>query len=369
MATLNDREKQRYARHFSLPDFGEAGQIKLKQTSVLIIGAGGLGSPLLQYLAAAGLGRIGIVDFDMVDESNLQRQVLFNLDDVGRSKAQVAKRKLHALNPHVEIQDYTTAITIDNVLEILEPYDIIADGSDNFATRYLVNDACVLMGKPLVYGSIFRYEGQVSVFNALRSDGSRGPHYRDLYPHPPAPGSVPNCAAGGVLGVLPGIIGSLQANEVINLAAGFGELLDGKLLLFDAASMQIRTLKFKSNPDIVIHDLTDYQGICDGPDIQTVKEIDVATLQNWINTGKDFQLIDVREADEYRLGNIGAELLPLSELDNSICKVDTHRPVVLHCRSGQRSAQAIRILQQKSGHEQLYNLKGGYLAWMGRQIG
>ncbi len=364
---LSPPEMARYARHLAIPEFGKAGQEKLKAASVLVIGSGGLGSPVLLYLTAAGVGNIGIVDFDVVDESNLQRQVLFTVEDVGKSKAETAKKRLLALNPHVNIKVFNTAFTKENALEIAKDYDIIADGTDNFQTRYLTNDVCVLTDKVNVYASIFRFEGQVSVFNYLNEDGERGPNYRDLFPEPPPPGMVPSCAEGGVLGVLPGIIGSLQANEVIKIITGVGEPLSGRLFLFDAASFTTRNLKIRKNPATKITELIDYDQFCGVlPKKETtamVKGINVQELKNWIDTKKDFQLIDVRETYEYDICNLKGELVPLNTILNYREKISKDKPVVVQCRSGVRSANAIKVLQSQFGFDNLLNLEGGILAW------
>lgn len=364
---LSPPEMARYARHLAIPEFGKAGQEKLKAASVLVIGSGGLGSPVLLYLTAAGVGNIGIVDFDVVDESNLQRQVLFTVEDVGKSKAETAKKRLLALNPHVNIKVFNTAFTKENALEIAKDYDIIADGTDNFQTRYLTNDVCVLTDKVNVYASIFRFEGQVSVFNYLNEDGERGPNYRDLFPEPPPPGMVPSCAEGGVLGVLPGIIGSLQANEVIKIITGVGEPLSGRLFLFDAASFTTRNLKIRKNPATKITELIDYDQFCGVlPKKETtamVKGINVQELKNWIDTKMDFQLIDVRETYEYDICNLKGELVPLNTILNYREKISKDKPVVVQCRSGVRSANAIKVLQSQFGFDNLLNLEGGILAW------
>ncbi|RMG77788.1 MAG: molybdopterin-synthase adenylyltransferase MoeB, partial [Bacteroidetes bacterium] len=303
---LSAEEMARYARHIAIPEFNVEGQKKLKAAKVLVIGSGGLGSPVLLYLAAAGVGHLGIVDFDVVDDSNLQRQVLFTVDDVGKSKAETAKKRLLALNPHLKITVHNERFTKDNALDLVRQYDVVADGTDNFPTRYLVNDACVLAGKVNVYASIFRFEGQVSVFNYLHADGSRGPNYRDMFPEPPPPGLVPNCAEGGVLGVLPGIIGSMQACEVIKVITGVGEPLAGRIFLFDAASFTTRILKVSKNPDTKITELINYDQFCGiAPAENTpVKEITVRELYEMQVQGDDFQLIDVREPYEYEIANL-----------------------------------------------------------------
>ncbi len=365
MNPLSAEELRRYARHLALPEFGRAGQEKAKQASVLVVGAGGLGSPMLLYLAAAGIGRIGIVDFDRVDETNLQRQVLYTMDDIGQPKAVVARRKLLALNPFIEVEVYEEQLTSDNALRIISQYGIVADGTDNFPTRYLVNDACVLAGKANVYASIFRFEGQVSVFNFLHEDGSRGPNYRDLFPAPPPPELVPNCAEGGVLGVLPGIIGSMQANEVIKIATGTGEPLSGKLFLFDASSFTSRILKVRKNPDLVIEKLIDYEQFCAPRPEAPVPAITARELKRMMDEGVDFQLIDVREPYEYEIANLGGLLIPPAGISAAEGRISRGKQVVLHCRSGKRSAEAIRQLQQLYGFDNLYNLEGGILAWAG----
>jgi len=365
MDTLSAEELRRYARHLALPEFGRAGQEKAKQARVLVVGAGGLGSPVLLYLAAAGIGRIGIVDFDRVDETNLQRQVLYTMDDIGQPKAVVARRKLLALNPFIEVEVYEEQLTSGNALRIISKYDIVADGTDNFPTRYLVNDACVLAGKVNVYASIFRFEGQVSVFNFRYEDGSRGPNYRDLFPAPPPPDLVPNCAEGGVLGVLPGIIGSMQATEVIKIAAGTGEPLAGKLFLFDASSFTSRILKVRKNPDLVIEKLIDYEQFCAPRPEAPVPSITVRELKRMMDDGVDFQLIDVREPYEYEIANLGGLLLSPAGISAAESRISRDKQVVLHCRSGKRSADAIRQLQQLYGFDNLYNLEGGILAWAG----
>ncbi|MEZ5056787.1 MAG: molybdopterin-synthase adenylyltransferase MoeB [Saprospiraceae bacterium] len=365
ISQLSPEELARYSRHVIIPEFGLEGQLKLKNSNVLVIGSGGLGSPVLLYLAAAGVGHIGIVDFDTVDDSNLQRQVLFTVDDLGASKAETAKERLLKLNPHIRITVFKERFTSENALEIIKDFDVVADGTDNFPTRYLVNDACVLAGKVNVYASIFRFEGQVSVFNYLKEDGTRGPNYRDMFPEPPPPGLVPNCSEGGVLGVLPGIIGSLQANEVIKVITGVGDPLVGRLFLFDAASFTTRILKVHSNPETKIEGLIDYEQFCGiGPDPKSeVKEITVQELYDFKTKGIDFQLIDVREPHEFQIGNIEGELIPLGVISESAPKISKDKPVIIHCRSGVRSAKAIRELEDTFGFDNLYNLKGGILAW------
>jgi len=362
---LSPAELSRYARHIAIPEFGMEGQLKLKEAKVLVIGSGGLGSPVLLYLAAAGVGHIGIVDFDVVDESNLQRQVIFTVDDIGKSKAQTAKSKLIALNPHIDIKVFDMAFTKENAMEIIDDYDIVADGTDNFPTRYLVNDACVIAGKVNVYASIFQFEGQVSVFNFLNDKGERGPNYRDLFPEPPPPGLVPNCAEGGVLGVLPGIIGCLQANEVIKVITGIGKPLDGRLFLFDAADFTTRVLNLTKNPNTKITELIDYEQFCGSTieQMKEVKKITVKELKKYMDEDESFQLIDVREPYEFQIANINGQLIPLSQVLDSSNLISRDKKVIVHCRSGVRSADAIRKLEQLYGFNNLYNLEGGILAW------
>lgn len=373
---LSKEELLRYSRHIIIPEFGLEGQQKLKQSSVLVVGTGGLGSPMLLYLAAAGVGKIGIIDFDVLDETNLQRQVLFNKDDVGKPKAEVAKEKLQKLNQYIEIIEYIDELTSDNALDIIKDYDVVADGTDNFQTRYLVNDACVLLGKTNVYASIFRFEGQVSVFNHRYPDGEFGPNYRDLFPEPPPPGFVPSCAEGGVLGVLPGIIGSIQASEVIKVLTGLGEPLAGRLFLFDAQRFETRILKVKksdSNPltgkNPTITGLIDYEHFCglDDPDADGthVDEITVTELDTLLKEKADIQLVDVREEFEYHIANLGTEsiLIPLSRIGEEYDKIDRDRKVIMFCRSGIRSRNAAVQLQNEYGYENLFNLKGGILEW------
>jgi len=359
-------ELARYSRHLAIPEFNIEGQKKLKAAKVLVVGSGGLGSPLLLYLTAAGVGEIGIVDFDVVDDSNLQRQVLFTVDDIGKSKVKTAKERLQKLNPHVKFNIYNNAFTKDNALEIIQNYDVVADGTDNFPTRYLVNDACVLAGKVNVYASIFRFEGQVSVFNYLNEDGTRGANYRDIFPDPPPPGMVPSCAEGGVLGVLPGIIGSMQANEVIKIITGVGEPLSEKLFLFDAASFTTRILKIRKNPETKITELINYDEFCgvgEYAKIQPIKEFSVEDFEQLKNGNTDFQLIDVREPYEYKIANLQGELIPLATISQNISKISKDKKVVVHCRSGKRSADAIIELQKNFPFDNLYNLKGGILEY------
>ena len=364
-------ELSRYNRHVIIPEFGLDAQEKLKKSSVLVIGAGGLGSPLLLYLAAAGIGNIGIVDCDVVDESNLQRQVLFGTDAIGVSKTEAARQRLESLNPYVNIRVYNTQLTSKNALKIIKDYDLVADGTDNFPTRYLVNDACVMLNRPNVHASIYQFEGQVSVFN-LEVDGIRGPNYRDLYPSPPEPGLVANCSEAGVLGVLPGIIGSMQALEVIKIVAQIGEPLNGKLFVFDALSFESRILKIKKNSanplngdHPTIRTLLDYESFCGVNAIEKkIKQVDPTELLNWQQQGQDIQLIDVREPQEYELANINAELIPASMLAEQTDRIDRHKKVVVMCKTGVRSDRAIRLLEEKFGYHNLYNLKGGLINYV-----
>ena len=366
-------ELARYNRHIIIPGFGMEAQQKLKKAKVLVIGSGGLGSPVLLYLAAAGVGTIGIVDFDVVDDSNLQRQVLFGIDEVGKPKVEAAKRRLEALNPYIKLHLYNTHLNSSNALDIFKDYDVIADGTDNFPTRYLVNDAAVLLGKPNVYASIFQFEGQASVFNYTDSKGHTGPNYRDLYPTPPPPGLVPSCAEGGVLGVLPGIIGSLQALEVIKVITGVGETLSGRFFIFDALNFETRTFNIKRREDNPINGknptitaLIDYEQFCGMRAVEEkpLKEITAKELYDWQVKGEKFQLIDVREPHEYDIVNIGGELIPLATVSDNAGRIDTERKVVVHCKMGGRSAKAIRELEEKFGFTNLYNLKGGILSYI-----
>lgn len=371
-AALSKEEIKRYSRHLIMPEVGMEGQQKLKAASVLAVGTGGLGSPLTTYLAAAGVGRLGIVDFDNVDVTNLQRQILFTTEDVGKPKVAVAKARLTALNPYVQIDVYETALTAANALDILKAYDIVADGTDNFPTRYLVNDACVMLGKPNVYGSIFRFEGQVSVF-----DAQRGPCYRCLYPEPPPPGLVPSCAEGGVLGILPGVVGVLQATEVVKLILGQGRPLIGRLLYFDALKGTFRELNIRKNPDCplcgpkrTITHLIDYQEFCGiRPHAETAGASDgewgitPQELQARLQRGEPVKIIDVREPHEYQICHIaGAQLIPLSELLGRIGELDSADELILHCHHGQRSQQALTFLRQ-AGFRKVKNLTGGIDAW------
>jgi sulfur-carrier protein adenylyltransferase/sulfurtransferase len=371
-ATLTNDEILRYSRHLIMPEVGMAGQQKLKAARVLCIGAGGLGSPLTLYLAAAGVGTLGIVDFDVVDFTNLQRQIIHSTADVGRKKLDSAAEKLKAINPFINLKTFETRLSSENALELFRDFDIVADGTDNFPTRYLVNDACVLTGKPNVYGSIFRFEGQASVFAT-----EEGPCYRCLYPEPPPPGLVPSCAEGGVLGILPGLVGVMQATEVIKLILGQGEPLIGRLLLIDALGMKFRELKLRKNPDCpacgthpTVTRLIDYNEFCgirgeEKPVETGIPEMQVEELKRRLDAGEDLYVLDVREPHEYQICNIGGHLIPLGDLPKRVNELDSSREIVAHCRSGVRSAKAVGFLQQ-AGFKKVHNLAGGILAWADR---
>lgn len=377
---LSNEEVQRYSRHLIMPEVGAEGQRKLKAAAVLLIGAGGLGSPLAMYLAAAGVGRLGLVDYDVVDYSNLHRQVIHGTKDVGRSKLESAKERVLDINPHVQVDTYDVPLTSENALEIFEPYDVIVDGTDNFPTRYLTNDASVLLGKPNVYGSIFRFEGQVSVFYA-----EEGPCYRCLFPEPPPPGLVPSCAEGGVLGVLPGTIGALQATEAIKLILGVGQPLIGRLLLYDALSMEFNQVRLHKNPDCpvcgenpTVTELIDYEMFCGMPahdrslygqqpngQEDDVPAITPEQLAQRLKAGEEIVILDVREPHEWNISNLahlGAKLIPQGQVLERMGELDTAREMVVQCRTGARSANVIRLLQQH-GFSKLYNLEGGINRW------
>jgi molybdopterin/thiamine biosynthesis adenylyltransferase/rhodanese-related sulfurtransferase/molybdopterin converting factor small subunit len=367
---LSNEEVARYSRHLIMPEVGMTGQRKLKAASVLMIGTGGLGAPLGMYLAAAGVGRLGLVDFDVVEASNLQRQIIHGTKDVGRPKIASARDRIQDINPHVEIETHETRVTSENALRLFVNYDVIVDGTDNFPTRYLVNDACVLTGKPNVYGSIFRFEGQASVFWA-----ERGPCYRCLYPEPPPPGLVPSCAEGGVLGVLPGIIGAIQANEAIKIILGAPDIMVNRLLLFDAWRMRFRELTLRKNPDCpvcgdnpTIKQLIDYEefcGITQQPEPKlTMEEITATELKQRIDKGDDIQIIDVREPHEYEIAQIpNSKLIPLGQVLNHMNEIDPDRETVVHCKMGGRSAKAIDALKRAGFQGRLINLAGGITAW------
>ena len=369
---LTTDDLSRYSRHLILPEVGMEGQQKLKAAHVLCVGTGGLGSPLAFYLTAAGVGTLGLVDFDVVDASNLQRQIIHSTKDIGRKKLDSAEEKLKALNPAINIVKHETMLTSANAMEILKDYDIVADGTDNFPTRYLVNDACVLLGKPNVYGSIFRFEGQASVFAT-----EAGPCYRCLYPEPPPPGLVPSCAEGGVLGILPGLVGVIQATEVIKLILGKGESLVGRLLLVDALSMRFRELKLRKNPECpvcgenpTVTELIDYQHFCgivpEAPQEASMKngipQLSVKELKQRMDAGEDVYILDVREPYEYRIAQIGGILIPQTDVPNRLAEIDRDREIIVQCRSGVRSQRIAEFLKQQ-GYPRVVNLAGGILAW------
>jgi adenylyltransferase/sulfurtransferase len=371
LPTLNNDEIARYSRHLLLPEVGLEGQQKLKAAKVLCVGTGGLGSPLAFYLAAAGIGTLGLVDFDVVDSSNLQRQIIHSTKDVGRPKLDSAEEKLKALNPYLNVVKYNLMLSSSNAMEIFKDFDIVADGTDNFQTRYLVNDACVLSGKPNVYGSIFRFEGQASIFGT-----EEGPCYRCLYPEPPPPGLVPSCAEGGVLGILPGLVGVIQATEVIKLILGVGDPLIGRLLLVDSLSMRFRELKLRKNPDCpvcgthpTVTALIDYDQFCgiqpepkaDAPLVNGVEQIDVTTYKQQRDVGKNSFLLDVREPHEFQIAQIGGYLIPLGDLQKRVGELDKSREIVVHCKMGGRSQKAAEFLLQAGFR--VKNLAGGINAW------
>jgi molybdopterin/thiamine biosynthesis adenylyltransferase/rhodanese-related sulfurtransferase len=368
---FSQRELLRYSRQFVLPGMGLEGQQKLKQGSILVIGAGGLGSPALLYLAAAGIGRIGIVEFDTVDESNLQRQILYSTEDVGKPKVLKAQERLHHLNAHVSTDIHHCVLNTQNAMDIISGYDVVIDGSDNLPTRYLVNDACVFLNKTLIYGAVFQFEGQASVFNQQFANGARGPNYRDLFPEPPPPEMVPSCNVGGVLGVLPGIIGTIQANEAIKVIAGIGKTLSGRLMMFDSLDFTIRFLNLKPNPDNpvsginpTIRTLINYEEFCNPAHAKgELKEITPSKVKMLLEDGTRIQLIDVREPVEHALANIGGLNLPLNSIEENVDQFEKDARIILYCKSGQRSAQAIRRLQKRYGLTNLAHMKGGLTAW------
>ena len=371
---LTRDEVQRYSRHLIMPEVGVEGQRKLKAARVLCVGAGGLGAPASMYLAAAGVGTLGLVDFDVVDASNLHRQIIYGTPDVGKTKLEASRQRLQAMNSGVKVVTHEVALTSKNALDVLKDYDVILDGTDNFQTRYLVNDACVLLGKPNAYGSIFRFDGQASVF-AVKG----GPCYRCLYPEPPPPGLVPSCAEGGVLGVLPGVIGIIQATEAIKLILGAGQPLVGRLLLYDALQMRFRELKLRRDPECpacgdhpTIHELIDYDQFCGVVPAQAqpagggVPEITVQELKGKLDRREDVYVLDVREPNEYQICRIeGSTLIPLGELASRTAELDRNREMVVHCKMGGRSAKAVALLQER-GFTRARNLKGGILEWIDR---
>jgi len=368
-AVLSNDEILRYSRHLIMPEVGMDGQQKLKAAKVLCIGAGGLGSPLALYLTAAGVGTLGIVDFDVVDYTNLQRQIIHSTNDVGRKKLDSAADKLTAINPFLNLRTFETKLTSANALELFREFDIIADGTDNFPTRYLVNDACVIAGKPNVYGSIFRFEGQASVFGT-----EDGPCYRCLYPEPPPPGLVPSCAEGGVLGILPGLVGVIQATETIKLILGQGDALVGRLLLIDALGMKFRELKLRRNPDCpvcgknpTITELIDYEEFCgirgqEEPGANDIPSISVEDLKKKLDAKDDIFILDVREPHEYQICHLNGYLIPVGDLPKRVNELDSSREIIAHCKMGGRSAKAVNFLR-RSGFKKVYNLTGGITAW------
>ncbi len=376
---LSHEEVQRYSRHLIMPEVGMIGQKKLKAASILLIGAGGLGSPLAMYLAAAGVGRLGLVDYDVVDYTNLQRQIIHGTSDVGRLKLESARDRIQDINPHVQVDTYEVPLTSDNALQIIAPYDIVIDGTDNFPTRYLTNDACVILGKPNIYGSIFRFEGQASVFYA-----EEGPCYRCLFPEPPPPGLVPSCAEGGVLGILPGTVGAIQATEAIKLIIGQGESLIGRLLLYDALDMTFDEVRLRKNPECpvcgpnpTVTELIDYEQFCGVPahdnslyiadqeEGQGVPQITPLALKARLDQGDDLLIVDVREAHEWDISNLeslGAILIPQGQIVARMSELDTAREIIVQCRTGARSAAVVSELQNH-GYKKLYNLDGGINRW------
>ncbi len=357
---FSQEERERYSRHFVLPHFGESAQQKLSQSRVAVVGAGGLGCPVLQYLVAAGVGHIAIFDHDNVSLSNLQRQILYIAADLNQPKAQVAAEKLRALNQHVQINPFVNQLNASNALALLKGFQLIIDCTDNFPTRYLLNDASVLLDIPLIYASIYRFEGQVAVFNYQRSA-----NYRDLYPLPPRPEAVTNCEEGGVLGALAGVIGSMQANEAIKVLAGIGDPLVNRLLVFDSLTMESQIIQIADkNERKNILGLIDYDDFCNAPKKTTdMKEVTVQELKNLKDSKADFQLIDVREPHEYDICNLDGELIPQGEIPHNVDKIAKHKQVVIHCRSGARSGNMVKWLESNHGLTNLYNLKGGILAW------
>ena len=366
---LSKEEIERYSRHLIIPEFGMQGQRRLRKSSVLCIGTGGLGSPLTLYLAAAGIGRLGLVDFDVVDATNLQRQILHGTGDIGRSKLDSARDSIRDINPHVQVDTYNTRISAENAMDLIAPYDLVVDGTDNFPTRYLVNDACVLLDKPNVYGSIFRFDGQASLFHA-----KHGPCYRCLYPEPPPPGLVPSCAEGGVLGILPGIIGVIQATEAIKWLTGIGDPLIGRLLTFNALSMTFREFKLRKDPDCplcgdqpTITELVDYDEFCGiggGTELlSAIEEVSPRELKAEIQAGRSHLLLDVREPHEFEICRLAdGMLIPLGQLEARLGELDRAADIVVYCRSGARSAQAVKMLEA-AGFDRVRNLVGGTLAW------
>lgn len=365
--SFNSDELRHYSRQIAMPQFGEEGQKKLKSAKIAVIGAGGLGAPVLQYLAAAGVGTIGIFDFDVVERSNLHRQVLFTVSDVGKPKSKVAVNRLRKLNPHIKLNPHQAKLTSENVLQLLGPYDMVVDGSDNFLTRYIVNNACLILDIPLVYGSIYRFEGQVTVFNFVDEYGKRGPDLYDLYPEMPGDGFIPDCSTAGVLGVLPGVIGSLQATEVIKIAAGIGEVLSGKLLLMDLLHMETQIITYSApdkmrsiNKDVVQKRLQNLSGIKKNE----ISDISVKELHAILSIEEDIELIDVRFPEEHRVFNIGGRLIPIDQIEDHLDMISEKKKTVIYCQTGKRSSRAIQTLQKHMNDKNLYNLAGGIDAWL-----
>ena len=373
MDKLTPEELQRYSRHLVLRDFGLKNQLKLRNGRVLVVGAGGLGCPVLLYLAAAGVGTIGVIDSDKLELSNLQRQVLYTVGDIGRNKAEAAVERLSLLNPHIDLRTYPVRLTAVNALEILGEFDVVVDGTDNFPTRYLINDACVLLDLPFVYGSILEYEGQAAVFNLRNESGGFSANYRDIFAEPPGPEVVPNCEQAGVLGVLPGVIGCIQANETIKVLTKTGEPLSNRLLILDSATMQQTIVTITDHGSRVkIKNLIDYEDFCGisagknkslDDKLLTMKEVTVQELKDLMDSKTDFQLIDVREPHEYDICHLNGELIPMSDIPANVEKISKDKQVVIHCRSGKRSGDMLLWLEKNHGFTNLYNLKGGILAW------
>ena len=373
MEKLTAGELQRYSRHLVLQDFGLDNQLKLRSAKVLVVGAGGLGCPALLYLTAAGVGTIGVIDSDHLEISNLQRQVLYTMSDIGKKKAEAAVQRLSELNPYTNLRPFSFRLTSANALDVMREFDVIIDGTDNFPTRYLINDACVLLDKPFVYGSILQYEGQAAVFNYRNASGEVSANYRDIFPEPPTADSVPNCEQAGVLGVLPGLVGCIQVNETFKIITGLGEPLANRLLILDSTTMEqtiIRITDHGTRRNIkTLIDYEDFCGINAGKNKSlndkslTMKEVTVQELKKLMDSNADFQLIDVREPHEYDICNLNGELIPMSDIPNNVDKIAKDKQVVIHCRSGKRSGDMLLWLEKNHGFNNLYNLKGGILAW------
>lgn len=373
MDKLTPEELQRYSRHLVLQGFGVENQLKLRRARVLVVGAGGLGCPALLYLTAAGVGTIGVIDSDTLEISNLQRQVLYTMNDVGRSKAEAAVAHLAQLNPLIALKAFAERLTSENALDIIRAFDLVIDGTDNFPTRYLINDACVLLDKPFIYASILQYEGQAAVFNYRDKAGEISANYRDIFPEPPTGASIPNCEEAGVIGVLPGLLGCIQANEAIKILTGIGEPLSNQLLILDSATMQQMVVRIADQGSREsIKTLIDYEDFCGinarknkslNDKLLTMKEVTVQELKKLMDSKADFQLIDVREPHEYDICNLDGELIPMSDIPNNVDRISKDKQVVIHCRSGKRSGDMLLWLEKNHGFTNLYNLKGGILAW------